>query len=533
MYFALFPFAHNIGEVGFDYGFFHLRYFIIIIVGVFILTLGVRWRIKDELRTGVTSTIIIFFIFSYGYFKSFLDANLPIKMMNLDFFLLPLWIGLFVVICWWVNKRARSLQVTNQALNFMSLVLLVFPIYNLVQYNRFLDQVVPQIDPYLKHIWEDSGVLELEPIDENSEDSSFPDIYYIILDGYTRADVLQQYFNYSNTQFLDFLTQRGFYIAEHSSANFSATAASIPSSLNMSYVNDLPDYLRSENPDLDNFRYLTSMSDEIVEKSRVIGFLRENGYHIVSFDSGCNLTRIESGDVYFSSPKIHGNYQVTAFELMILESSLGGIFRRLRGEDFEPLKLVYDDHRERILYTLENLPNVTETPGPRFVLAHIVSPHTPYVFDANGEPIYNSDPYTLLDSYSGGSSRPEFYSDQVQFLNKQVMIVVDEILQKSPTPPIIILQGDHSHRVFYKENIADESELDRLFPILNAYYFPNRSSTSLYPSISPVNSFRVVFNEYFGTDLEYLPDERFIFQSAFPQEFIAACDVYNCEGVIP
>jgi hypothetical protein len=47
--------------------------------------------------------------------------------------------------------------------------------------------------------------------------------------------------------------------------------------------------------------------------------------------------------------------------------------------------------------------------------------------------------------------------------------------------------------------------------ILNAYYLPGTGQAGLYPSITPVNSFRVVFNAYFGTDLPILPDRSYIF----------------------
>jgi hypothetical protein len=45
--------------------------------------------------------------------------------------------------------------------------------------------------------------------------------------------------------------------------------------------------------------------------------------------------------------------------------------------------------------------------------------------------------------------------------------------------------------------------------ILNAYYLPNGGSQDLYPTISPVNSFRIVLNTYFGTNLELLPSETY------------------------
>jgi hypothetical protein len=50
------------------------------------------------------------------------------------------------------------------------------------------------------------------------------------------------------------------------------------------------------------------------------------------------------------------------------------------------------------------------------------------------------------------------------------------------------------------------------FGILNAYYLPgvDPASAGLNDRISPVNSFRIVFNAYFGADLPLLPDQTYL-----------------------
>ncbi len=71
-------------------------------------------------------------------------------------------------------------------------------------------------------------------------------------------------------------------------------------------------------------------------------------------------------------------------------------------------------------------------------------------------------------------------------------------LEKSTTPPIIIIQGDHGF--WTGTNL----------PILNAYYLPGDAADALYPTISPVNSFRLIFDHYFGTDLGLLEDASYL-----------------------
>lgn len=48
--------------------------------------------------------------------------------------------------------------------------------------------------------------------------------------------------------------------------------------------------------------------------------------------------------------------------------------------------------------------------------------------------------------------------------------------------------------------------------ILNAFYLPGVNTDVLYPNISPVNTFRLVFNLYFNTDLQLLADESFVYR---------------------
>jgi len=89
------------------------------------------------------------------------------------------------------------------------------------------------------------------------------------------------------------------------------------------------------------------------------------------------------------------------------------------------------------------------------------------------------------------------YINQIQFANSQALAIVDQILANSKTPPIIIIQGDHGLEV-------GERNL-----ILNAIYLPEAGRDDLYSSISPVNTFRVIFDNYFNADLPLLPDNSF------------------------
>jgi hypothetical protein len=161
-----------------------------------------------------------------------------------------------------------------------------------------------------------------------------------------------------------------------------------------------------------------------------------------------------------------------------------------------------------------DLSAVSELPGPKFVFAHFLLPHEPYVFDRQGN--------FIADEGMGGRSREEKYVEQLLFANRMLRQTLDKILSRQDFWPIIVLQADEGPwPENYSRNAtnfdwlsATDRELEEKMNILNSYYLPGVDGRALYDTISPVNSFRVIFNSYFGTGLKLLPDEQYVFSSA-------------------
>ena len=95
----------------------------------------------------------------------------------------------------------------------------------------------------------------------------------------------------------------------------------------------------------------------------------------------------------------------------------------------------------------------------------------------------------------------ELYLGQYIFISIQVEELVGVLLEGSEVPPIIILQSDHGTRTKYP--VGD----DDWHKIFNAMYLPGMDYAGLSGSISPVNTFRLIFSHYFGADYEMLPDD--------------------------
>jgi hypothetical protein len=175
--------------------------------------------------------------------------------------------------------------------------------------------------------------------------------------------------------------------------------------------------------------------------------------------------------------------------------------------------LSYDTHRRIILYAFERLPEIADIEGPKYVFAHIVAPHPPYVFDHAGNPVDPIYPFTLsVEEHTG-------YIEQLQFINQKLLATIDGILANSETPPIIIIQGDHGPGTMTNHDSLGKTCLYERFSIMNAYYLPGVDKDSIPMDLSPVNSFRFIFNTYFHTDLELLPNRQYFSVSEHFYEF--------------
>jgi hypothetical protein len=163
----------------------------------------------------------------------------------------------------------------------------------------------------------------------------------------------------------------------------------------------------------------------------------------------------------------------------------------------------YAIHHDRIIKNLDILDNLpTRVKSPKFVFAHLVVPHTPFVFTPDGKYVSNSQ--------SNSPTNLDGYRNSVAFINRALLQLVDRLIAGSKTPPVIIIQGDHGGPYWNRP--------DQRIKNLNAYYLPG-AEAALYPTITPVNSFRIVFNAYFGQDFPLLKDQSWYSPHANEYEF--------------
>jgi len=164
------------------------------------------------------------------------------------------------------------------------------------------------------------------------------------------------------------------------------------------------------------------------------------------------------------------------------------------------------------LYNFKTLEKIAEMPEPTFTMAHIISPHPPFVFDKNGNPLSPDYPFSFIDETSIPLTNEEYrdgYTTQIEFINHKLEALVDAILEKSDTPPIIILQADHGPRRVTDSSSFDNKCQNERFAIFAAYYLPDLPENSIPNEITPVNLFRIILNEYFSTGLPILENHSY------------------------
>ncbi len=324
-----------------------------------------------------------------------------------------------------------------------------------------------------------------------------PDVYYIILDAYAREDILRDLFHYDNGPFLSFLKDRGFYVANKSYSNYPWTLFSLSSSLNM-------DYLSAGASEAESQREFDLRVQNQFRSNRVVALLKERGYECVSFTSGYSATDGMDVDVTLKPGLLLGEFENVLINMTPLRTLLG------RTEYLSQ----YTMHRKRVIYALDWLPKVRRGRKPLFVFAHVTIPHPPFVLDAAGKAIESDRPFILPDGpqfFESGGTAAEYvsgYTGQVTYVNKRMMQIIDQIIAGAPNA-VILVQGDHGSRLKLTPNL-ETTDLREAFGILNAYRLPGRDAQSLlHESISPVNSFRVVFNAYFAAGRPLLEDRSY------------------------
>jgi hypothetical protein len=326
-----------------------------------------------------------------------------------------------------------------------------------------------------------------------------PDIFFILFDEYTSSKALSEYFNFNNRVIDSLLSASGFYISTGSESNYNMTPFSLASTFNYNYLD-----LEKKDSLVSHSTFLKAM--ETFRKNRLTSFLAEQGYDILNY--GCfNLDKaiLHTRPYFESLPSDMINNQTilariqrdigwnfTIKNIFTGQFKIPGSYRRNK-----------EYHLYRNNYNAEHILRELKTPGdkPRFVYVHLMLPHDPYFLDSNGN--FVSDTAILQAKLNHETA----YISQLKYANKILGEMIQAALTRTNRERVVVIEGDHGYG-FHN----DPGNKEREFPNLNAYYFSDRDYHSLYASVSPVNTFRVILNKYFCYDLPLLKDSSFYIQ---------------------
>ena len=441
-------------------------------IGISILIAGFLWLFyRDIIKASVAALFIMAFHFFFGNFLDFLKDHFPQNILRYRY-IIPFFIFIFLFLFIWLKKRKENLFMITFYLN------IVFGILIIVDAGWLITKI-----PAAK----EKKVFNPEAEGFTICDTCHkPDIFFIIPDQYAGYSSLKDVFNFDNADFENELKARGFYIAKKSISNYNLTPFSVASTLNM----DLLSLKKGQQ----NYSTVGD-SYKVIRNSRVLKFLSSSGYRFYN----CSIFDFDDQPAHkYAAFLPYGIKLVTAqtfttrmtedFRQDILDGKLG--LKKLQK------KIAYDNlHFNDTIMDLTAKIAAEKINEPKFVYTHLMLPHYPYYFDSKGNPM----PIEKL----GGLNRVNAndYIEYLQYGNKRLLELIDHILTGSVSPPLIIVLSDHGFR--HPERKADTA-YD--FVNLNAVYFPGGNYSRFYDSISNVNQFRLIFNQYFGQRLPMLKD---------------------------
>lgn len=439
--------------------------------------------LRDWQRGALLASLLLALFFSFGH-----AWNLVGSALGQRWVLAIAWGVIAVVGGVLIWRGGRWVPPASRFLNIAAVLLVAFNVFRVANYASESSTAAQSVQP--------PAELHLRAPAE------VPDIYYIILDRYANVDTMRSAYDFDNEPFMRELEARGFTIARHAWANYFKTAPSLYSSLSMEHID--PAKL-GETAAPYNF---TSIFAALRDHLAVPSALKAIGYHYIHLGNMWEPTSTNvDADVslrFEESAEFSGAlFSTTMLSLISPPAEDGG----RDGETIDRRDLA----RDSTLFTFDQLAQTVDRPGPNFVFAHILLPHPPYIFKADGEFISLEQERELPERVK--------YLRHVMFANKKVLAAVDRLLSDS-IDPIIILQADEGPfpAAFSEDQMhfdwlkATPEEISQKFGILNAIHLPgvDPADYGFTDRTTPVNEFRVVFNAMFGTDLPLLPDVTYL-----------------------
>lgn len=444
----------------------------------------------------LSASIVSIVFFIYGiYYSYLLSSDSLLGLLGSHRFLLPITIAILFGIVYFITKINKTA--------FTYKFLIVF----LVSFN-----VLPFFTVVDHFIFKNNQEVASTFRSTNKSFKNSPNIYYIILDGYGSNGSLKSFLNYDNSNFTDQLEKMGFKVQKNANSNYCRTIFSLSSTLNLNYIqNTIKTNITQEN------------MNSYLSKNLVSEFLKAHGYTYYLFDSGFGLKKnYDQKEVLVQTNEL-GFLQnlFTTSDNDVLNSFINNsMFQISKNAFFANLSI--KNYAAKVLNVFSKLPQIAEINNKKLVFAHIISPHPPFLFDRYGKiGVYGVDKATEKWEWD-----PKLYVEQIKFINTKTILALKKVIKNDKEDKIIIVQGDHGTRTVPETKFLDSNQkwIKEEYGILNAIYISksDKSKEFVYSNWnhSSVNTFRLIFNEYYGCKFPLLENNKYFTELKEPYLFV-------------
>lgn len=458
-------------------------------LGALLLSFAARVLLSDRDRAGVAATVLVLFVFKG------IDWRVAILLL----------VALALIVAERLAAARRLSKVpwplAGRIMNAGSVVLLLAVVLGSAGDGS--------LGPFLGAVRSEGPTAFRDAVVAASPAKGAPDVFVFILDGHARADKLETVFDFDGASFIDALKHRGFEVAPASRSNYLLTAQSVPSLLNMAHVADLVDRRVASTS---SSRYTIEIRP-IASNSRVFELFRQLGYDVIAVASGFEEVALRGADRFIDTG------QVNELETRTLGNTVIAPAIQLVDPEW-----FADQQRSRVVAVFDAAVAVSREPHgrPRFVIAHVPSPHAPIVFAADGSAVPMSDLADFFDDTFTHRQvpRPEAlaqYAGQVSHVDDLALAALDDVLASEPTPPVILVLSDHGSAAGVNWDDLASSDLDERTANLFAAYTPGHSGV-FPPDITLVNVFGRLFEAYVGRPYEEQPNTAYRWDDSMVDE---------------
>lgn len=438
-----------------------------IYIGFTLLFFGLAfWLYRNAIKAALFASCVMAFNFFFGSIQDALKNAFPNSLPSRYSFILPAVVLILLTIIILLKKRKKTLFSLTRFLNILLLIFIIIDTVSVIPVKKSRTGKLP--DGFTK-----------------CDSCSKPDIYFILADEYAGNTELKDLFNFDDSNFIQQLQQRDFHVIPESYSNYNYTPFALASILNMDYLN-----LAGKDRGKSDLTYCY----ETIRDSRFVQYMKSSGYDFYNYSVF---------DFTGQPARTQETFLPANTRLITSQTLLSRLNRDLRfnlvtrfksKKDIRDYTYANRDNNEH-LYSLTMKLAEQKSNRPKLVYTHLMLPHYPYFYNSKGE----EQPFDSLQE--GKQTNRQLYIEYLQYANRELLKLVDQIQKQSSRPPVIILMGDHGFRHF-----GEPVEQKYYFLNLASVYLPSKNYRGFSDSLGGVNLLRVLLNTEFNQQLPLLKD---------------------------